>query len=204
GESLQLAAEAMTLWHEGPLSLPAQTHALQRFMVYLETGRLGELADTFTTLTREFPALPAWRSRVALIHIESGRPEEACALLDGLAARGFADLPRDSNFLSALATFALVVERLEDPARAALLYPLLLPHADCYVSVGFAAGTYGACARYLGVLAGARGGSRGGPVRRLCALLGPPRGEEGGTGRARAPPRGGARREHETGEPAAH
>jgi tetratricopeptide (TPR) repeat protein len=156
-ESLQLADEAMTLWHEGPLSLPAQTHALQRFMVYLETGRLGELADTFTTLTREFPALPAWRSGVALIHAESGRPEEACALLDGLAARGFADLPRDSNFLSALATFALVVERLEDPARAALLYPLLLPHADCYVSVGFAAGTYGACARYLGLLAATMG-----------------------------------------------
>jgi tetratricopeptide (TPR) repeat protein len=156
-ESLQLADEAATLWHEGPLSLPAQTHALQRFMVYLETRRLGELADTFTTMAREFPALPAWRSGVALIHAESGRPEEACAQIDSLAARDFADLPRDSNFLSALASFALVVERLQDPARAALLYPLLLPHADCYVSVGFAAGAYGACARYLGLLAATMG-----------------------------------------------
>src|SRR5262249_57932489 len=77
GESLQLADEAVTVWHEGPLSLPAQTHALQRVMVYLETGRLGELADTFTTMAREFPALPAWRGGGALIHAQSGRPEHA-------------------------------------------------------------------------------------------------------------------------------
>jgi hypothetical protein len=44
-----------------------------------------------------------------------------------------------------------------DGARAAVVYDALLPYAERNASVGFAAGTFGACARYLGLLAATRG-----------------------------------------------
>ncbi len=153
----RLAAEAPSLWQEGPLALPEQTRALQRFMVYVETGRLAELAQLFSELADAYPAIPAWRSGIALVHAESGRPEEARLLLDAFAARGFADLPRDANFLTSLVTCAQVAHLLRATDHAATLYASLLPYADCHVSVGFAAGTYGACARYLGLLAATLG-----------------------------------------------
>jgi tetratricopeptide (TPR) repeat protein len=156
-DSERLADEAASLWQEGPLSLSAQTHALQRFMVYQETGRLTELEDTFTKMAREIPAIPAWQSGVALVHAESARPEAARVVLDAFAARGFTDLPRDANLLSTLVTFAQVAHLLNGVEQAAVLYSSLLPHADRNVSVGFAVGTYGACARYLGLLAATMG-----------------------------------------------
>jgi tetratricopeptide (TPR) repeat protein len=152
-DSERLADEALALWAEGPLSLSAQTHALQRFMVCLETGRLAELEDTFTRMAREFPAIPGWQSGVALIRAESGRPEEARALLDAFASRDFEDLPRDAMLLASLVTFAQVAYLVADFDRATRLYSLLHPYAERNVVVGFAAGTYGSCARYLGLLA---------------------------------------------------
>jgi tetratricopeptide (TPR) repeat protein len=156
-DSERLADEAAALWQEGPLSLSAQTHALQRFMVYQETGRLTELEDTFTEMAREIPAIPAWQSGVALVHAESARPEAARVVLDAFAARGFTDLPRDANLLSTLVTFAQVAHLLRGVEQAAVLYSSLLPYVDRNVSVGFAVGTYCACARYLGLLAATMG-----------------------------------------------
>lgn len=152
-DSERLADEALALWPEGPLSLSAQTHALQRFVVFLETGRLAELEGTFMRMAGEIPAIPAWQSGVALIHAESGRPEQARALFDAFASRDFEDLPRDAMLLATLVTFAQVAHLLGDVDRATRLYSLLHPYADRSVVVGFAAATYGSCARYLGLLA---------------------------------------------------
>jgi tetratricopeptide (TPR) repeat protein len=110
--------------------------------------------------------LPGWRRRIrrsrwgaglTLILAEIGRIEEARALFDGFSARGFGALPRDANRLSSLASFALVAHSLCDGERAAVVYDALLPYAERNASVGFAAGTFGACARYLGLLAATRG-----------------------------------------------
>jgi hypothetical protein len=49
-----------------------------------------------------------------------------------------------------LVSLAQVAHLLRSVSHATALYDALLPYADRYVTVGFAAGTYGACARYLG------------------------------------------------------
>jgi tetratricopeptide (TPR) repeat protein len=169
-ESERLAEEALALWQEDPLSLSAQTLALQRLLVRLEIGELAPLAETFLEMARAYPALPGWRSGVALLHAESGRADEARAVLDEFAARDFADLPRDFTFLSSLASFALVAHSLRDVDHATVLYERLLPFAERYVSVGFAAGSFGAAARYLGLLA-ATTGRLDDAVRHLEAAL---------------------------------
>jgi tetratricopeptide (TPR) repeat protein len=156
-ESERLADEAALLWQDGPLALPEQTRALQRFLVYLETGRVTEVERDFDVMGREYPAIPGWRAGTAIILAETGRFDEARALVDGFVARDFADLPRDANQLSSLASFAMVAHRIADADLAAAVYAALLPHAHRNASIGFAAGTYGACSRYLGLLAATLG-----------------------------------------------
>src|SRR5262249_31757715 len=82
-----------------------------------------------------------------------GRREEAQALLDRLASEAFADLPRDTGYVGALASLAYASHRLRDRERAQLLYDLLLPHAEHNVAIGFGHASFGAVGRYLGLLA---------------------------------------------------
>jgi tetratricopeptide (TPR) repeat protein len=156
-DSERLAADAATLWHEGPLSLAAQTHALQRFMVAMEADRLGELTDLFAAFARDYPSIVGWPSGLALIHARNGRADEARALLHAFTGPTLAGLPRDAIVLSALVTFAQVAHALQDAAAAAALHAALVPYADRHVVVGFGAGTWGACTRYLGLLAATLG-----------------------------------------------
>jgi hypothetical protein len=87
-----------------------------------------------------------------------GREGEARAELDWLAARDFADLPRDQQWLCNLALLAMACQRLGDRRRAAVVYELLLPCAGRLVpTTRLAVGCLGAVSHYLGILAAALG-----------------------------------------------
>ena len=157
GDSDRLAAEATVLWQEGPLALSAQTHALQRFLVCLETNRLAELEETFAAMARAYEAVPGWQSGLAMIYTASGRANEARDVMHGFTARGLAGMPRDAIFLSSVVSYAQVAHELNDVAAAGELYAALVPYTDRHIVVGFGAGTYGSCERYLGLLAATLG-----------------------------------------------
>jgi tetratricopeptide (TPR) repeat protein len=152
-ESERLAHDAAALWPDGPVALPVQMLAVQRFLLYLETGRVTEVKEVVAEMARVYPAIPGWHAGVALIQMHGGDPDAARRILDSCAAREFVDLPRDFTFLSTLVTLALVAHGLRDTERASLVYAALVPYADRYVSIGMGAGTYGSCTRYLGLLA---------------------------------------------------
>jgi tetratricopeptide (TPR) repeat protein len=156
-DSERLAAEATVLWQEDPLSLSAQTHALQRFLVCLERGRLAEVEEPFTAMARAYEAIPGWQSGLAMIYAASGRAKEARDLLDGFVARGVAGMPHDANFFSSVVSYAQVAHELGAVEAASELYASLEPYADRHIVVGFGAGTYGSCERYLGLLAATLG-----------------------------------------------
>src|SRR4029453_2562669 len=103
-------------------------------------------------LARMYAALPIWRVGLALVHAETGRRVEARRGLDELAARAFADLPRDGNFIATVVQLAELVALLDDAPRARLLVPLLAPHVDRHVLIGLGAGTLGSAARAAGPL----------------------------------------------------
>jgi tetratricopeptide (TPR) repeat protein len=99
------------------------------------------------------PAGNSYRSAYAWALAALGRADEARAQLDVVAADGFAALPFDANWLSAIAEAAEACMRLRDPSHAAALYERLLPYAGRPATAGRAIVSYGAADRHLGGLA---------------------------------------------------
>jgi len=125
----------------------------QLFMLRREQGRLREIEEAMRALVAGYDAVPAARCRLAYLYAALGREEAARAELDRLAARDFADLPRDLTWLGSTTLLAELCVLLGDTRRAELLYALLLPYAERVVVVDHAILCCGAVSRCLGLLA---------------------------------------------------
>ena len=113
-----------------------------------EQGRIGELEEQVVEATTLYPT---YQAHLALLHCESGRPDEARIGYERLAATDFASLPLDNGWMQAMAACALVCAHLGDRWGAAVLHGLLAPYSDQFV---FAyGGAWGAVAHHLGLLA---------------------------------------------------
>jgi hypothetical protein len=78
---------------------------------------------------REGPA--QWvKAVVARTHAALGNPREARAFFEEIAARDFADIPRNLRWTATLNEIAQLSADLADAPRASLLRELLSPHAD--------------------------------------------------------------------------
>jgi class 3 adenylate cyclase len=115
-------------------------------------GRVREVEEAFKRFVAQYPAVPAWGVALALLHVESGREDEARAELAALAANDFERLPQDANWVTALCVTAEVIARLGDRELAEQVYPKLLPMARRNVVVGGGWVCYGSVSRYLGLL----------------------------------------------------
>src|SRR3954466_15874050 len=135
-----------------------EPNTVQAFGVVLFTlrrlqGRIGEVTDAFLDFARQYPAVPAWRTGLALLYIELGRLDDAARELAELCADDFEALPRDANWVVALCNLSEVAHRLRDQERAAALYEQLAPFAHRNVVVGGGWVCWGSTSRYLGMLA---------------------------------------------------
>jgi hypothetical protein len=153
----RMAAEAMAMRQHGYASPAGQCYMIQQFVVSRERGRLAELDQPMTSLSRWLPALPIWRCGLAYLRAETDQVDWARALVAPFAAERFEGLPRDMNFIPALSLLAELAHQLDETRWAELLYPLLAPFADRNVIVGPSAGCYGSAARFLGMLAATLG-----------------------------------------------
>lgn len=122
-----------------------------------ERGLPAELEPILWRLAQQGPAPLLWRAALARVLAAQGRADSARQELERLAARDFADLPRDRSFIPALSLLAETATLLADAPRAALLYDLLLPYAGRAVVLGPGAACLGSAARSLGLLATALG-----------------------------------------------
>lgn len=98
-------------------------------------------------------AQPAWRCGLAFMHSYRGSTKEAENLVAAFATTGFAQLPRDANWLVGMALLAEACGRLGDTAHTAMVYEALRPYADTCVIIGPVAVSYGSVFRHLGLLA---------------------------------------------------
>ena len=88
------------------------------FNIRREQGRLAEVEGAVRGFIELYPAIPAWRSALALLLVELGRPDEARAEFEQVASGGFAAFPRDANWLIAITLMAEVCGALGDAERA--------------------------------------------------------------------------------------
>jgi tetratricopeptide (TPR) repeat protein len=126
---------------------------LHMFTIRREQGRINEVAPIVKLVVANNPETSAWRPGLALICRILDQRAECKAIFESLASVGFAHLPQDSLWVTALAYLSDVCAYLGDGDRAANLYHLLLPYDGRTVVVGGATACYGAAARFLGMLA---------------------------------------------------
>jgi DNA-binding CsgD family transcriptional regulator len=102
---------------------------------------LGRIAEHELPLRREIarqPAMVGLRALLAHLLAETGRPAEALALLDELAAERCAILPRDAVWLAGVSLLAETAAVLDHPEHAATLDAVLEPYRGevCDFGVG--------------------------------------------------------------------
>jgi hypothetical protein len=113
-------------------------------------GRLDEFWPEIQDHGERFPWIPRWRD--ALAAAELGDEEAARRELERHGARGFAELPRDGNWMVHVCSLADACVLVGDDRRAAQLYELLLPHGGDN-AVTYSKQPFGPVALRLGKLA---------------------------------------------------
>ena len=103
------------------------------------------------------PAGTAWRCSYAWMLAATGRPDEAREHLAVVFADGFAALPFDANWPSAMGECAEAIAILGDAALAEPVFERLLPYADRALTAGRAIASYGSTQRLLAGLAATLG-----------------------------------------------
>ncbi len=96
-------------------------------------GRLAELVEQLTQFAGETDSLSAWRGAAALALIESGRPDEARALV---TAEDFKTVPLDLTWSIAMFNWSDACCRLGELDCAGELYELLAPFPAQITSAG--------------------------------------------------------------------
>ncbi|MGP0029835.1 MAG: BTAD domain-containing putative transcriptional regulator, partial [Acidimicrobiales bacterium] len=92
-----------------------------------QQGRLAEVVDQIEEGARNTPGVPAYWAVLARALCQSGREEEAMALLEDAAARRFADMSEDFMWSFGLVAYAEAAIQLGHAESAALLYEKLEP-----------------------------------------------------------------------------
>lgn len=148
---------------------PTTTYAVgQRLQVLRDLGRGPEAEGTLRDVCARYPIFATTRAMLARLLAESGRADEAGAILDSLAVDGFAAVPPDSLWLATLALLTDVAAHLDRADEAAVLYDRLSPYAGQAIMQGLV-GWYGAVDHYLGVAASTAGRPDAGEVHLTAA-----------------------------------
>jgi tetratricopeptide (TPR) repeat protein len=135
-----------------PMTMLRGFYGAELISIHNERDELGLVAPFFEQIAREMDAVPGWRAPLAWAGVQAGRAEEARREIEALSADGFAGIPRDTNFLAALAIVAHAVGELRDAGLAARVEPQLAPYTDSWVVLGPGASTLGPVAYCLGLL----------------------------------------------------
>ncbi len=126
-------------------------YAGQLFMNRSFAGRYDDVVPLLEQAIAADPASVPFRLAHAISCAVIGREAEATAVLAAGAAAGFADIPRDHQWMTAVVGYAVLAIELADRDAAAELYPILEPFGGQVAFNG--ATSQGHIGAYLGKLA---------------------------------------------------
>ncbi|MGH7821805.1 MAG: hypothetical protein ACREQ9_18740, partial [Candidatus Binatia bacterium] len=149
----RLATETLAVGQEVQAGDAVPGYGVQMATLRREQGRLAEVEESLAAFIAEYPGIAAWRCALAYSYAEVGGAAAARSELERLAVEDFRDIPRDQQWLTAIALIGEVAAFLGDARRAGLCYELLLPYRDRNIVLGSATAFYGSVAHFLGVLA---------------------------------------------------
>ena len=149
----ELAQEAVSSGIRSDGVTAQQYYSAQLLAIRREQGRMGELEPAARELVAGNPTRRVWLGGLATLFMETGRMEEASAILAELEGDGFHTLALDNDWMLLSSMFADLASGLGDADRSARLYDQLLPYADVNVVIGIGAVCQGSTSRFLGRLA---------------------------------------------------
>jgi tetratricopeptide (TPR) repeat protein len=152
-EAEQLAQQALAIGQRAQDSDAVQGFIVQIFVIRGGRKSLHDVELPTKDFAALYTSIPGWRSALALLYVSMDRDAEARQEFEYFAANDFAALPRHAYWMITLTNLAQVCVRLQDRARAAQLYQLLLPFAEQCVVVEPGLVCLGSVARFLGQLA---------------------------------------------------
>ena len=144
-------------------------HAIQLFALCRDRGRVADAEEVVRGVVAGSPELPSIHAALAVLCAESGRPDEAAALVDGLAPPDLGDLPIEASTMVTWVLCADVAVGLGDRTRAEQLARVLAPFPD-QIAVWAVGLGVGSVASRLGRLAGLLGDPEGARRHRARAL----------------------------------
>ncbi len=155
-ETQRLAAEA---WSHGESAHPEnafQVNQVLTLFLLREAGQLDLLVEGLEEYVAQSP-LSAWRSALALVYAELGRPDDALAQVATFSEERFTAIPRDAVWFATVGMLTQALAKIDAPDYCRDLYELLLPFEERNAVIGGAVLCLGPVARLLGVLAAGAG-----------------------------------------------
>ncbi len=125
---------------------------VQFFRVRRERRDLATLETVVRALVAEYPGGAIWRAGLVMLLADEGRTEDCVAEIERLRAGGFAQIPRDGNWLPAMAALAEAAASLEHRPAAREILDLLTPLSPRSVVVATGVDCWGSLSRYRGLL----------------------------------------------------
>lgn len=151
-EAERLTEEAFAYGERAERAMAVIYRRFQLYFVRRAQGRLRELEDELRRSVDEFPTYVVLRCMLVHLYAELGRHRDAREPFERLAASGFAELPRNDEWVFGMALLADVARFLGDVSASEILYEELLPY-ERRNAVSAPDACIGAVARSLGVLA---------------------------------------------------
>ena len=152
-EAASLAQQAFIAGQQSGRPLTLNAFLVQHGMAMWELGRLGELEPQLRAYITQNPLIVFARCGLQLLLIQLGNLDEARTEFQSLAKDGFAQVPRDWNWLASMFVLADICVDLGEAKHAEILYRLLAPYSARNAMLGWYH-TYGSVACVLGRLAG--------------------------------------------------
>jgi tetratricopeptide (TPR) repeat protein len=150
-EAEQLAAEGFEIARASGQPDAAVLYQYQLAGIRRVQGRHEELVPLVQWLLSKFPDTPTYRAQLAEVYCQLGRRDAAWSLIEREVSHGFANVPYDASWLTALVHFARVLAPLGAPQATSVLHERLAPWHDHVEGVGGVVN--GSVSLYLGMLA---------------------------------------------------
>ncbi len=152
-----LAGEALAVGAAAEPRTAAQYFGIQLLGIRREQERMAELEPAAEAFVADNPGRAGWRAALADLYFHTGQGSRAAAVLDGLLDGELEAVPRDGDWLTAMALLSDVITGLRDRRAAARLYELMSPYGRQSVVIGLGTVCLGSVSRCLGRLAAVAG-----------------------------------------------
>jgi len=128
--------------------------ALQRAMAAIDIGGLDVIEPAVIEMAANFPRVEGWQAGVCYLLSEMGRFEEARDIMESVIGKGaLSSFPRNSWF-GTIGSLTLACRVIQMPSLVRELTGLWARFSGQMAVVGFSSYCWGACDRFIGVVAG--------------------------------------------------